>query len=483
MKRLILIVLILLLAACPALGKVYTTHIGADWHIDGADLSNCTGLTGNTWIETLIRLPGDIFYVDSNASGEADGSSWTDAVTTIDAAVNLCTNDNGDLIFVAPGHTETLGTGANGVDADIRGISIIGVGVGENRPMLDYDTTTDEFVIGADDVTIANLTFKSNIDSVAHAIDIEAGAENYSIVDCRFYLETTGTDDFDDVIISNAGCDNGLIENCDIEMGAGADNQSAINIIGSDYLIIRNNRISGDFAVANIEDSGTASIWLVIEDNILVNGTVGGAAGLNTLPVITLKVDTAAVIVNNTCITNVATSDLAIVAADGYLAGNTYNETEGGLANATPIGLIAGREYSTTWDEATFANDDAWIVAGGPIMITSLTGIITTEYDGQCDHTWLINAETAAQDREFTDSVDINAYLVGSILVYTAANPALITQLQAGTNKGTGNLMLPWFCPIGTLELLIENNAASNGAITWYMTYIPLVEGVTVTPQ
>ncbi len=61
---------------------------------------------------------GSVFYVDSGALGSATGLSWSDAVTTVDAAVNLCTANRGDFILVAQGHSENLSAGDD-VDADV----------------------------------------------------------------------------------------------------------------------------------------------------------------------------------------------------------------------------------------------------------------------------------------------------------------------------------------------------------------------------
>jgi hypothetical protein len=482
MKRFIIILALVLFLASPAIGKEYTSTVGNNWLITGADLSNCTGLTGNTWIETLVRLPGSLFYVDSGATGAGTGLSWTDAVTTGNAAVALCTADSGDVINFAPQHTETLGAGADGLDIDVAGITLVGWGVGENRPTFDYDTATDEVVIGADDVTLVNFNFKANVTDVAKAVDVEAGSENFTIQDSRFYVETTGTDEFTDAIIGNAGCDNGKIINCDIEMGAGGA-ASAINTAGTDYLLVKNCRINGDYSVANIEDATTASIWITIQDNLLVNGTVGGAAGLNAKPVITLKSDTAALIVNNECVANVATSDLAIVAADGFLSGNTYNETEGGLANAPPVGLIAGQTYTAQIADVAVGDEDLFLVAGGEILITAFVGEVTTVFatSAATSKIWM-DATDAALDYDFTTAVDLTDAVDGGRFIMSVANPSVLTPLALGAT-GSGSLMGQWYCVPGMIEVVDSDDNDSTGATTWTMTFIPLVEGVTVTPQ
>ena len=50
---------------------------------------------------------GKIFYVDAtNGSTSNTGLTPTEALTTIDAAINKCTADRGDLIYLLPGHAD-----------------------------------------------------------------------------------------------------------------------------------------------------------------------------------------------------------------------------------------------------------------------------------------------------------------------------------------------------------------------------------------
>src|SRR5690349_11759182 len=66
---------------------------------------------GELLIEGALRglTKGNIFYVDSvNGSNSNDGTTWAKAVATLTYASTLCTADNGDIIFVAPKHAETI---------------------------------------------------------------------------------------------------------------------------------------------------------------------------------------------------------------------------------------------------------------------------------------------------------------------------------------------------------------------------------------
>src|SRR3990167_10978149 len=93
------------------------------------------GIGGNVYT-------GNVFFVDSgNVDGDDSPSAGTKQYpfTTIDHAVGKCTANNGDLIIVMPGHTETV-TAAAGLDLDVAGITLIGVGNGSDRPTINFTT-------------------------------------------------------------------------------------------------------------------------------------------------------------------------------------------------------------------------------------------------------------------------------------------------------------------------------------------------------
>lgn len=164
---------------------------------------------------------GNTFWVDSNKGSNGNKGTEISPFATIDYAIGRCTANQGDTIFVAQGHAEAI-IAAGTITADVAGINIIGLGVGENRPVLTSTTATAaSFLVSADDVYIANMVFKCNIASQlavldcnakrTHVvgclfsegnqtaitfIDINGGAENacdgVQILDCVFYSPTSG---------------------------------------------------------------------------------------------------------------------------------------------------------------------------------------------------------------------------------------------------------------------------------------------------
>ena len=84
---------------------------------------------------------GTYFFVDSSTgSNSYNGLDKNHPVATIDYAVGLCTANKGDIILVMPGHNEAI-TAATSLVVDVAGIQIIGLGVNQSRPMLDFDNT------------------------------------------------------------------------------------------------------------------------------------------------------------------------------------------------------------------------------------------------------------------------------------------------------------------------------------------------------
>ena len=92
---------------------------------------------------------GDVYFVHSS-TGNANNTGLTpsDALATIDGAINKCTASQGDIIIVMPGHAENIAA-ATSLVVDVAGISIIGLGRGRNRPVLSFTNTAGRIPVSA----------------------------------------------------------------------------------------------------------------------------------------------------------------------------------------------------------------------------------------------------------------------------------------------------------------------------------------------
>lgn len=128
-------------------------------------------------IPVLQSYSGKVFYVNNSTAlpeggvGGSDGNPGTyqRPFATLDYAIGRCTAGRGDIIFLMPGHAETVST-ASGITADIAGINIIGLGTGASRPTFTFSATASTIVISANNVTVENIITKPSIDSVVSPI-------------------------------------------------------------------------------------------------------------------------------------------------------------------------------------------------------------------------------------------------------------------------------------------------------------------------
>ncbi len=488
----------------------------------------------------INRGTGLVFYVDSNAGGSSSsaGTTITSAVPTLDDGVNLCTANRGDVIYVMQGHAETF-TAADDVDVDVAGVTIIGLGNGADIPTFSY-TASGEFVLGGDgdSCVIANLRFIATTDSVVKAIDVEATCTDWAILNCIFEAETTTTDEFDDAITIAAASHRGLVAGCIFrgDSGANADPQSAINFISSHYLRIIGNSFFGDRAVACIENASPSN-FITIRDNTLFNGIIGGTAGLNTVAVISVHSGTTGVIINNDIYTNTATPELSIVAADMFSAGNTYNEVEAtsgpptwfsqdslaniiGVDDSSNLGVTTNvtadsdgsvlerleqidvdtsaavldtaeiqqtngvRTISKSLGTIASGANNIFAVAGGAIKVTEWTIYIDTIMVATgCLIGGNVDPTVPATDTVFGTTgtaLEFNGMAAGSLVMWNGVLANNFTDTTNGVALST-NTAEGMIVPVGMIELTAS--ASNAGALTVYMSYVALGEGVTVTAQ
>lgn len=121
----------------------------------------------NFYANGVAVLPGMTFttgrtvYVNSAVAASGDGSTPALALSTLDAAFDRVTANNGDRIIVMPNHAETI-TGAGGITHDVAGVSVIGLGRGNQRPRFLMDgAATVTYLISAADAYVENIVFAS----------------------------------------------------------------------------------------------------------------------------------------------------------------------------------------------------------------------------------------------------------------------------------------------------------------------------------
>jgi len=242
-------------------------------------VTDTAGSGSGTDVGGLGTSPGNEWYVDSGQGGNATGISWEDAVATLDAAVNLATANNGDVIYVAPGHAENL-TAAESLDIDKAGLTIIGVGTGADIPTLSLTTAgTATVKIDAASCTLKNLKILSNYTGgIAEGINITGNGDDCTIEDCWF-AETSSTKEMLIAISAAADADRLTIRNNKfIGISGGSDTNAIVFEGATDESIVEGNYFWGDWSDYVIDGATAAGTMLLIKDNVIHNVDTG--AGL-----------------------------------------------------------------------------------------------------------------------------------------------------------------------------------------------------------
>lgn len=214
----------------------------------------------------ILGPTGRLFYVDSGGSNSHDSAqsgSLQAPFATLDYAIGRCTANNGDVIVLAEGHTETV-SAAGTVTVDVAGITIIGLGYGSARPTFNFTATASTFIISAANTTVINCLFTGGIDAVVSPIVISAA--DCTLVKCEL-RDVTGQ--MTNGILTTAGADRLLVDQFVFRGAAAAGNGAAIALVGGDHIEIKNFQIDGNFSVAAIDVRTTATTNLQIHDGYI----------------------------------------------------------------------------------------------------------------------------------------------------------------------------------------------------------------------
>lgn len=130
----------------------------------------------------LVQMqPGNVFWVNngpmpmtpqSSAGSDNNRGTYLKPLATLQAAVNLAQPGRGDIIFIGPGHAETISS-ATAMNLNTSGVAIIGLGAGNLRPTFTLDTANTAVIsVSADNISIQNCRFIANFLNIAKLFNL-----------------------------------------------------------------------------------------------------------------------------------------------------------------------------------------------------------------------------------------------------------------------------------------------------------------------
>ena len=139
-----------------------------------------------------IPNPGEVFWVNNTtvtAKGAKGGSdtgnkgTYKEPFATVDKGISSGKIARGDIVYVMPGHAETVST--TSIDLDIAGITVICLGSKRNQAVFTYDATGSTITISAADCSWVGGVHQSTILDCASAFTIGA-ATGATVAEAQF---------------------------------------------------------------------------------------------------------------------------------------------------------------------------------------------------------------------------------------------------------------------------------------------------------
>lgn len=263
---------------------------------------------------------GNMYWVNS-VSGSDVGNNGRDPsapLATLGAAATAATAANDDVIFLMPGHAESVTTAAYATLSK-SGVSVLGLGNGRLRPVFTFKTSAAaQMIFSGANVRVDNVVFDfTGIDAIVAGLSVTAADVIFTNCDFLTNSATTGA-----VlgILTAATATRFRIENCRFlgpAVNSGTTTTACIqHESGIDY-VIRNNEFKGKMtqAILNV----ATVLGGLIDSNRFVIGT--------GIVAITVAAASTPFITNNRI--NVASGTTPITAAAGFVAGNVYSAAAG----------------------------------------------------------------------------------------------------------------------------------------------------------
>lgn len=275
---------------------------------------------------------GNYFFVNSGGGTQAAdtagyGTNPDTPFLTLAFALTQVTANNGDRIYVMPGHTESV-IAASTIAFTVAGATVIGLGEGDNRPTFSWTTILSAtMTMSSANCRISNCIFDvTGITALVSGIVVSAAG--CAITGNYFKTSKAGAGTAPlQSILTTAGANRLLIQGNDF-IGPAltpttiAAATSCITLVGGTGIKIVDNTIHGWFttSVGGIQGLTT------LTDNVLIHGNRIGNQTASSTNAITLLTGSTGFIDNNRL--GVLTGTAPVVADKCFEGGNVYVATQ-----------------------------------------------------------------------------------------------------------------------------------------------------------
>ena len=212
--------------------------------------------------------PGQVYWVGNSttalmdnqkAASNGNDGTYLAPFSTVDYAVGRCVANRGDVIFVKPGHAETISS-ATTLALDVAGVAVIGLGQGSNRPTFNLTATTSTITISGANCTFWNCLVTGGVDAIVAVYTVSGADVNLQVN----YRDVTGQ--CTDCVLTTAAANRLFIDVNDYDGATAAGTNAGIAIVGGDHIEIKGRYMDGNFAVGGIDIRTTATTDLLVHE-------------------------------------------------------------------------------------------------------------------------------------------------------------------------------------------------------------------------
>lgn len=410
----------------------------------------------------------------------------------------------GDKVIISEHHTETISAAA-GIDVDLAGVEIIGLGSGDARPVFTFGTSTSaSFDITGAGVKVRNIIGLAGIDGLTKPFNVTGNGCELDITwkDASSTVEAVTAvrlDTADNVKLNlvykgftagNAVVRAVAIDDCDnVDItidGYGVVSTAWVNMVdvASTNVTVRGRLYTSGITnfTRDVVDTITGSTW----DAVIFDASAGAQVSGGSAAALAVD-DVATVAASVTTVsTLVGTADSAVtdnlhgkIGTDTQMADHSLFD----LLTGTDAFFVAGLGYrvatATPTDIFDGTSDKAlFTVSGGKIRLTAIwVEVSGAAIDNAASNLTFSTNPTVGTDLALTTNLDIDSDEVGSLYSIGAFGSAT----TGGSGGGAPCMTTSIIVDVGTICIDTSADVGTGGALgSAVMYYMPLEAGATV---
>jgi hypothetical protein len=405
---------------------------------------------------SIFNVQGDAWFVDSGHAAASDavgfGQNPDAPCATLDYAVGLTTANNGDVIFLMPGHAETL-SASNRPALDKAGVRVIGLGQGADRPTFTYSAQADVITLSAASTSMENFvatnTGTVNFTKAFSLTGADCKLLNFSIRDSAADSEFVVG-----VLITGA---RPVVDGFDYIGNVGGDAvESPIRLTGSDNASLRNLSIHGKWSVGGVEMKTTACKNMRVDGYFYCSGTT----------------DLSLNVVNTGGLASTwyargydgAAAKEFSGGSGGAIAGVDITTVSGGVStNTSFLTVLSGSVKAVSQGVSTNASAITTVSAG----VSSATSTLLVTSGGVSTNTSFLTILSGSV-KTVSQGVSTNASAITTVSAGVSSNTSILTTVSGGVST-SASVTTTVSAGLSTLTSIVN---ALSGAISTILSKV-----------